>query len=280
MEEKKQDRTAYQPPVAVKQEPPSAPATTAYQPPVAVKQEPPSAPATVTPASPPRSSFEPEMVKISGGCFQMGSPESETRRDSDEKQHRVCVKDFEIGKYEVTQGQWQAVMGDNPSYFKRGDNYPVENVSWNDVQTYLRKLNQKTGKTYRLPTEAEWEYAARAGTTTAYWWGDTVGHNQANCDGCGSQWDNQQTAPVGSFRPNTWGLYDTAGNVWEWTCSLYDQDYGGVEIKCANKDTDGPRVLRGGSWLNGSKWLRSAARNWFNPQDGDNGWGFRLARTL
>ena len=111
--------------------------------------------------------FDQEMVSIEGGCYLMGSPGSEEDRDNDERQHKVCVDDFELGKYEVTQGQWEAVMGDNPSGFKKGDNYPVEEVSWNDVQKFIRRLNEKTGGNYRLPTEAEWEYAARAGTRTA-----------------------------------------------------------------------------------------------------------------
>lgn len=114
-------------------------------------------------AAPPHPPFEPAMVRIAGGCFQMGSPKTEKERDSDERQHKFCVDAFEIGVYEVTQGQWKAVMGDNPSHFKNGDDYPVENVTWYDVQTYLNKLNQKAGKNYRLPTEAEWEYACRGG---------------------------------------------------------------------------------------------------------------------
>ncbi len=108
------------------------------------------------------------MVAITGGCFQMGSPVSEPGRDRDERQHRVCVESFDIGKYEVTQGEWQAVMDSNPSRFRSGDRYPVESVSWNDVQDYVRELNRRTGLKYRLPTEAEWEYAARAGTTTPF----------------------------------------------------------------------------------------------------------------
>jgi formylglycine-generating enzyme required for sulfatase activity len=112
----------------------------------------------------------------------MGSPATEPERNTNERQHEVCIhSDYEIGKYEVTQGQWKAVMGNDPSrLLKQGDDYPVERVSWNDVQDYLTKLNQKTGKQYRLPTEAEWEYAARAGTTTAYWWGSQATHENAN----------------------------------------------------------------------------------------------------
>ncbi|HMR03866.1 MAG TPA: SUMF1/EgtB/PvdO family nonheme iron enzyme, partial [Candidatus Competibacter phosphatis] len=245
----------------------------------------PSAPAAV-----PRSSFEPELISITGGCFQMGSPGSETGRDGDERQHQVCVDAFEIGKYEVTQGQWQAVMGDNPSYFKRGNDYPVEQVSWNDVQMYLQKLNARTGRKYRLPTEAEWEYAARAGTITPFWTGRCVTTDQANYDGnygygspdCGAKTGDyrKKTQPVGSFPPNLWGLYDMSGNVWEWTCSLYDKSYSGAETRCTDNNTGGPRVLRGGSWYFVPLGLRSAARDGGDPRLRGNFVGFRLARSL
>ena len=221
---------------------------------------------------------EPEMVALSGGCFQMGSPASEEGRYDDERQHRVCVEAFSIGKYEVTQGQWEAVMGSNPSYFSGCADCPVEQVSWNDVQVYLERLNARTGKRYRLPTEAEWEYAARAGTSTAYFWGDAVGSNNANCDGCGSRWDNQRPAPVGSFQPNGWGLYDTAGNVWEWTCSIYDNDYSGAESRCESNNHADSRVLRGGSWNDVPHWVRSACRLWGTPDVRTFNLGFRLAQ--
>ncbi|MEI2772271.1 MAG: bifunctional serine/threonine-protein kinase/formylglycine-generating enzyme family protein [Candidatus Competibacter sp.] len=243
-------------------------------------------------AEPQRLPFEPEMVQIAGGCFQMGSPETEKGRDDDERQHEVCVGIFEIGVYEVTQGQWKAVMGGNPSYFKNGDDkYPVESVSWNDVQTYLGKLNQKTGKNYRLPTEAEWEYAARAGTTGPFWTGRCVTTEQANYDGnygygepgCGARigayrW---KTLPVGSFKPNLWGLYDTMGNVWEWTCSAYDEKYGSAEQKCTEKNITGPLAVRGGSWFDVPAGVRSANRYGFAPaEDRSDRLGFRLARSL
>ncbi|MDG4553567.1 MAG: formylglycine-generating enzyme family protein [Candidatus Competibacter sp.] len=229
------------------------------------------------------------MVRIPGGCFQMGSPDWEEGRSSDERQHRVCVDTYEIGKYEVTQGQWQAVMGDNPSYYKSGDDHPVEQVSWADVQTYLQKLNARTGQNYRLPTEAEWEYAARAGTTTAYWWGNQASHEHANygTDECCSglvqgkdRWEN--TAPVGSFEPNPWGLYDTVGNVLEWTCSLYEgnEDYSGAETRCIYNDASGPRSLRGGSWDSIPARVRSADRFRVVPTNRDNDRGFRLARSF
>ncbi|QQS53593.1 MAG: SUMF1/EgtB/PvdO family nonheme iron enzyme [Candidatus Competibacteraceae bacterium] len=187
--------------------------------------------------------LEPDMARIPGGCFQMGSPASEADRDGAERQHRVCVDAFEIGKYEVTQGQWQAVMGDNPPYFKRGDDYPVESVSWNDIQAYLEKLNARTGRKYRLPTEAEWEYACRGGATGQRYCGgddpDRLAWYDAN--------SGRQTHPVGRKAANGYGLYDLSGNIWEWTCSLYDESYGGAETKCTDNGTGGLRSLRGGS---------------------------------
>ncbi|HRW64721.1 MAG TPA: bifunctional serine/threonine-protein kinase/formylglycine-generating enzyme family protein [Candidatus Competibacter sp.] len=250
------------------------------------------------------------MTRITGGCFQMGSPESEEGRDGDEQPHRVCVNDFEIGQREVTVGafrrfveatnyrtdaeksekgcyawsdsKWQLkadLNWRNPG-FKQSDDHPVVCVSGNDALAYTDWLSEQTGQPYRLPTEAEWEYAARAGTSTAYWWGDDIGRNRANCNGCGSRWDNRQTAPVGSFDPNPWKLYDTAGNVWEWTCSLYHEKYDGAETKCTTKDTIGPRSFRGGSWGDGPVGVRSAGRFWNTPTNRNDTTGFRLARSL
>ena len=217
--------------------------------------------------------MESDRVSITGGCFQMGSPESEPERNSNEKQHQVCVKDFQLGKYEVTQAQWQAVMGNNPSNFK-GENLPVEQVSWDDVQTFLQKLNAKTGKTYRLPTEAEWEYAARAGTTTAYYWGNSIDCSKANYDDC----KTDKTKPVGSYSANQFGLYDMSGNVWEWTCSAYVGNYDGSELKC---DINGSgRVVHGGSWSNDGGFVRSAYRSGDGADDRDVNLGFRLALGL
>ena len=147
-----------------------------------------------------------KFVIVPGGSFLIGSPSSEEGRRDNENLHLVHVGKFHLMETELTQAQWQAVMGSNPSYFK-GSDRPVEQVSWRDVQEFIRKLNNRTGKRFRLPTEAEWEYAARAGTTTAYYWGESLGRNNANCDGCGSRWDDKQTAPVGSFKPNAFGLF-------------------------------------------------------------------------
>ncbi len=250
-----------------------------------------------------------EFVDIKAGCFQMGSPESEVGRkklfvsgdkDSsyiDEQQHRVCInKNFSLGKYEVTQAQYQKVMGNNPSgnqsFFSNTDNHPIENVNWFDVLEFIGKLNQKTGLTYRLPTEAEWEYATRAGTSTPFYTGMCINKKQANYDsnddynGCGLKTDNyrNQTVEVGQFPANPWGLYDLAGNVWEWTCSEHHGSYSdaGFEKKCIDKNQGEPVVLRGGSFYSSPVQLRSAARSFLflRPLDRSDSFGFRLARTL
>ena len=159
------------------------------------------------------------------------------------------------------------------------------NVSWDDAtKEYLPWLNRKTGKTYRLLTEAEWEYAARAGTTTTYSWGNDVGKNQANCNGCGSQWDSKQTAPVGSFKPNAFGLYDMHGNVWQWVQDCWLDKYQGAPTDGSawvTSSTDSSRrVLRGGSWNYAPRNLRAANRSRDATGDRSGGVGFRLARTL
>lgn len=218
----------------------------------------------------------PELVRLPGGCFQMGSPENEPDRGDDEYQHRVCVEAFEMGRYEVTQRQWQAVMGNNPSSFKGCADCPVAKVSWNDVQDYLARLNGRTGGTYRLPTEAEWEYACRGGVAGQRYCGgddeDRVAWYEGNSGG--------KTHPVGRKAANGYGLYDLTGNVYEWTCSLYNEDYGGAEKECTTRDTPGRRAVRGGSWFD-PDWVRSAFRAGFDPTSRSFGLlGFRLARPL
>jgi formylglycine-generating enzyme required for sulfatase activity len=216
-----------------------------------------------------------KLISIPGGEFLMGSPETEKNRfDNEGPQHRVKItKAFYMGTTEVTQEQWKAVMGNNPSKFQ-GDNLPVENVSWNDCQEFLNKLSAKDKKTYRLPTEAEWEYACRAGTTTPFNTGETISTDQANYNGNFIYGDGvkgeerQQTTPVGSFHPNTWGLYDMHGNVWEWCEDWYDENY---YRSSPAADPDGPsaqgapHVSRGGSWSNVPWICRSAFRAGFSP---------------
>ena len=244
-----------------------------------------------------------EMVKIPAGTFMMGSPENELGRQDNEILHQVTLtKDYWLGKYPVTQAQWKAVMGNNPSYFK-GDNRPVENVSWDDTKSFCDKLNKRyagklpRGYKFDLPTEAQWEYACRAGTKTALNNGknvtsvsacsnmDEVGwytENSETIDGNASFFsklfgDNRKTQPVGQKRPNNWGLYDMHGNVWEWC-----RDWWGYYRDEAETDPAGPlsgsfRVFRGGSWNSYGVYCRSAYR--INGSLGirSNSLGFRVA---
>jgi len=227
-----------------------------------------------------------KFVRIPAGSFMMGSPSGEPGHESDETQHRVSISNsFYMQTTEVTQGQWKAVMGSNPSKFTDcGDNCPVENVSWDDVQGFIKKLNQKGEGTYRLPTEAEWEYAARAGTTTPFSFGDCLAADQANYDGnnplsgCPKGAYRQKTVRVGSFAPNAWGLYDMHGNVWEW-CADWKGDYPSGDVT----DPTGPssssyRVLRGGGWYDVAWVCRPASRDYYSPGGRDDSYGFRLVR--
>ena len=162
------------------------------------------------------------------------------------------------------------------------DTKPVINVSWDDAQTYVAWLSKMTGRPYRLLTEAEWEYAARAGTTTAYYLGDDIGKGNANCNGCGSQWDGKQTSPVGSFAANQFGLYDMAGNVWQWVQDCYHADYNGAPTDGSawTSGDCGNRVVRGGSWFDVPLNLRAAVRSRGTTDVRGNGLGFRVGRTL
>ncbi len=220
----------------------------------------------------------PEMVVIPAGRFLMGSPGTEPGRDRDEGPQRwVDVPRFAMGKFEVTQGQWQAVMGRNPSYFEDcGFNCPVESVSWNEAQEFVRRLNQRTGRNYRLPSEAEWEYAARAGTTTVYSWGDGFDGSRAN--------NSSRTVQVGNYPPNAFGLHDMHGNVSEWVHDVWHDSYAGAPSDASARTSGGDlsqRLLRGGSWNNYSPLsLRSAIRFRNSPGSRSNGTGFRIARTF
>jgi formylglycine-generating enzyme required for sulfatase activity len=219
----------------------------------------------------------PEMVVIPAGRFLMGSPEAERGRSADEGPQRwVDVPRFAMGKFEVTQGQWQAVMSSNPSHFKGcGLNCPVENVSWIDAQEFVRRLNQLTGRNYRLPSEAEWEYAARAGTTTSYSWGYGFEGNRAN--------NGSRTVQVGSYPANGFGLHDMHGNVWEWVQDVWHDAYyrapndGSAWVTAGDQTR---RVLRGGSWGDTPLYLRSASRNRYTPDHRIGITGFRIARTF
>ena len=246
-------------------------------------------------APPPGTTFQdcaqcPEMVVVPSGSFMMGSPESEQARDDDEGPvHRVTIaRPFAVGVYEVTFGEWDAcVSGGGCGGYRPDDkgwgrgSRPVILVSKEDAKAYVEWLSRKTGEEYRLLSEAEWEYVARAGTTTRYWWGDAIGRNRANCSGCGSRY-NLVTAPVGSFSANPFGLHDVHGNVWEWVEDCWNYRYRGAPSDGSAwqmGDCD-VRVLRGGSWYNAPWSLRSAERIGDTSGPRDFLVGFRVARTL
>ena len=224
-----------------------------------------------------------ELQPIPAGTFLIGSPETEKARGEDETRHEVTLtQPFLIGKYPVTQAQWRAVMGSNPSYFQ-SDNLPVENVSWDDAQSFCVKVHEKTGHTVCLPTDAQWEYSCRAGTSTPFHFGQELNGTQANCDGNYPYGTTQKgpylgkTSPVGSYPANAWGLYDMHGNVWEWC-----QDWYGDYPKQSVTDPRGPEVgsicvIRGRSWYYEAAYCRSASRNGLVPSYRFSWGGFRLA---
>jgi formylglycine-generating enzyme required for sulfatase activity len=245
------------------------------------KKEPKNAP----PEPPPKftNSLGMEFVWIPPGTFLMGSPEDEPERNDDEKQHEVTLtQGFYLQTTPVTQGQYEAVMGKNPSQFKKvGSEGPVEKVSWNDTQDFIRKLSENDPSVwYRLPTEAEWEYACRAGTKTAFYSGPITKPTgfDPNLDKVGWFGKNSggTTHPVGKKEPNAWGLYDMHGNVWEW-CQDWFGDYPDVPVT----DPTGPesgayRVYRGGAWISLARHCRAASRNGNTPFNRDDSLGFRL----
>ena len=233
----------------------------------------------------------PEMVVLPAGSFDMGSPPGEEGWDKDEgPQHRVKIRQrFAVSRYEVTFAEWDACVsagGCNHRPSDEGwgrDRRPVVNVSWEDAKQYVGWLSRKTGRSYRLLSESEWEYAARAGTRTRYHWGDSIRHNRANCDGCGSRWDNEKTAPVGSFAANRFRLHDLLGNVWEWVEDCWHGSYGGAPSDGSAWTTGGNcslRMLRGGSWNFEPGNLRAAGRLRNSAGDRNGNDGFRVARTL
>jgi formylglycine-generating enzyme required for sulfatase activity len=210
-----------------------------------------------------------EMVYIPGGTFMMGCPKNEEGRlDSQSPQHQVTVPAFLAGKYPITQAQWQAVMGNNPSHFQ-GEKRPVENVSWDDAVEFCGKLSLQTGKKYRLLSEAEWEYACRAGTTTPFHFGETITPELVNYNGYGpyakapTGLSREQTTDVGSFPPNAFGLCDMHGNVWEWCSDTWHHDCNGGPTDGSSWETGGirdGRVGRGSSWFDTAIACRSAYR--------------------
>ena len=236
-----------------------------------------------------QNSIAMEFVLIPGGQFMMGSPPSESGRDLDETLHRVTLtRPFYLQTTEVTQKQWQKVMGYNPSQFKNcGNDCPVEMVSWNQVQEFINKLNQLEGtQAYRLPTEAEWEYACRAGTITPFYTGPCISTNQANYNGkrplpiCSAGENRDKTVPVRSFAPNPWGLHDMHGNVWEWCQDRYLKKYPKESVTDPMGPSSGAtKVLRGGSWYSKQNLLRSAFRRQDMPDYRSHAIGFRFVRN-
>ncbi|MDR1837187.1 MAG: formylglycine-generating enzyme family protein [Treponema sp.] len=257
------------------------------------------------------------MVLINGGIFTMGSPSSEPGRGSDETQHQVTVNSFSMSRHEVTQREYQEIMGTNPSNF-RGDDLPVENVSWYDAVEYCNRRSEREGlmpaytidkgrsdpnnqnsndnvrwlitwnrnaNGYRLPTEAEWEYACRVGTVTPFSTGNNITANLANYDGNYPYNNNsretyrQRTTAVGSFAPNPWGLYDMHGNVWEWCWDWYGNYSSGAQTDPQGAVSGSYRVMRGGSWSSSGQFLRSAGRGGITPSARDGDVGFRIVRN-
>jgi formylglycine-generating enzyme required for sulfatase activity len=245
-----------------------------------------------------------KLAPIPAGKFLMGSPPSEEERDPEELLHEVVItRPFYLGVHEVTQGQYERIMGKNPSFFSKknggGPDHPVEQVHWKEAVTFCEKLSalpaeKETGRVYRLPTEAEWEYACRAGTTTAFHFGNALSSAQANFNGnhpYGVQTRGaylRRTAKVGSYPANAWGLFDMHGNVWEWCQDWYDPDYykhspkedpkgPGKGVLPTGFDNDFYLVVRGGCWLDEARGCRAAHRFRLMPSDPYRWAGFRVA---
>ncbi len=264
----------------------------------------------------------PVMVAIPAGTFTMGSPVNETGRfDSEGPRHPVTVRAFALGKFDVTSEQFLEFLKEtayqpqpcdslldlgwrspgkgiaHPPYVGEPPHWPAVCLNWSDAQAYIAWLNRKVREArpglvngagpYRLPSEAEWEYAARAGTTTARWWGDTLGHGQANCNGCGSDFDYRYLADVESFTANPFGLFGVMGNAWQWTADCWHDSYVGAPADGSAWMTGGDcskHVIRGGSWDNLPIFVRSAARTGSKGESREYDYstlsGFRVARTL
>ena len=249
--------------------------------------QPATAPATPTATS---NSIGMKLVYIAAGRFRMGSPREEAGRDKDEGPTRpvTLTRAFYMGTHEVTQAQYEAVMGTNPSWFAKGGDYPVDRVEWFDAVQFCKKLSAREGRVYRLPTEAEWEYACRAGTTTPFAFGATLTTGQANYDGnypyanAPAGVYRQAPLPVGRLAPNAWGLYDMHGNVWEWCADWYGKQ---TCRDAGEQDPIGPkhgsaRVMRGGAWNRFARGCRSADRGHSWPGNRLITLGFRVVREF
>jgi formylglycine-generating enzyme required for sulfatase activity len=227
----------------------------------------------------------PVLISIPAGSFTMGSNASDA---SERPAHPVTVATpFAIGKYEVTVAQWNACADANtcarlPPASNPSPASPARDVSWDDAQVYVKWLATTSGKPYRLPTEAEWEYAARAGTSTRYWWGEQMAVGKANCKDCGPPWRAEAPDKAGSFAPNPWGLYDVNGSVWEWVSDCWHNSFKGAPADAKAWDTPNcsVRVIRGGSWREGAAYMVSSARFKYDASVRDAQNGFRVARNM
>ncbi|WP_425273980.1 formylglycine-generating enzyme family protein [Paraburkholderia lacunae] len=269
---------------------PTAPAAT---PPTVPSATPSAAPAAAQrPSAHPSNANEtrdcatcPVMIAVPAGSFSMGSS---TDDPSERPVHHVTIgAPFAIGKYEVTVEQWNACADANACQkltpeTNANKSAPARDLSWDDAQQYVRWLSKVTGKTYRLPTEAEWEYADRGGTTTQYWWGDQMRKGNANCKDCGEPWHKEGPESVGSFAPNPLGLYDMNGGVWEWVGDCWHNSYQGAPTDGRAWDTPGcdMRVIRGGSWREGSNYMLSATRFKYSAGVRQSQDGFRVVKEL
>ncbi|WP_408466294.1 formylglycine-generating enzyme family protein [Paraburkholderia fungorum] len=225
------------------------------------------------------------MIALPAGAFSMGS---NTDDPSEKPVHRVTIgTPFAIGKYEVTVEQWNACVSANacPKLTPESNTNktaPARDLSWDDAQQYVKWLGKTTGKPYRLPTEAEWEYADRGGTTSAYWWGDQMRKGNANCTDCGAPWHKEGPETVGSFAPNPVGLYDMNGSVWEWVADCWHNSY--QSAPADGHAWDSPscdmRVIRGGSWREGGSYMLSATRFKYSASVRQSQDGFRVAKDL
>ncbi|WP_423748789.1 formylglycine-generating enzyme family protein [Cupriavidus necator] len=215
----------------------------------------------------------------------MGSSASDP---AEKPPHHVTIgQPFAIGRYEVTVEQWNACADAGgcqriPTVAESPKNAPVRDVSWDDAQQYVAWLSKTTGKSYRLPTEAEWEYAARGGTASAYWWGDQMRKGNANCKDCGEPWNQDAPATVGSFAANPYGLYDVNGSVWEWVADCWHSSYKGAPVdgRAWNENACGTRVIRGGSWREGASYMVSSTRFKYSPSVRQSQNGFRVVRDM
>jgi formylglycine-generating enzyme required for sulfatase activity len=229
----------------------------------------------------------PEMVVVPAGRFRMGDHQGDGDPDELPVHEVTLARPFAVGRTELTFEDYErfcraagSPLPDDSGFGR--DRHPVVNVTWQDAVAYVVWLAGETGKPYRLPSEAEWEYAARAGTTARYWWGDAAGSGRANCGGCGSAWDGDRTAPVGSLPANPFGLHDVLGNLWEWTADCYHSSYQGVPADGRPHIYRGcgQKVIRGGSWVVPPREIRSASRWREYPVAPSDEIGFRVARDL